>query len=231
MSPTITIDREELAPFGPMISSIARRMIRDPELARDAAQAAWVAIVTGLETFRGESRLSTWVYTVASREILRTALHERTYSTRFLSDYFHGPERELPAEGGVEKEAWVRSMCDACLTGMLHCLDNRQRLAFVLRDMAGLGYDEISTVLGFEKDAARQMVGRARRKLNHFLRGECALVNPQAPCRCRMRTHVEAVDLPAEYRRLYATLRRANVWRASRELLPGDDFWLPLLEK
>lgn len=231
MSPTLTIDREELARLGPMVSAIARRMIRDPELARDAAQAAWVAIITGLETFRGECRLSTWVHTVAAREILRAARHERTYSTRFLSDYFHGPERELPAEGGVEKEAWVRSMCDACLTGMLHCLDNRQRLAYVLRDMAELDYEALAGVLGIDGASARQMVGRARRKLGRFLRGECALVNPQAPCRCRMRTHVEAVDLPAEYRRLYATLRRANVWRASRELLPGDDFWLPLLKK
>jgi RNA polymerase sigma-70 factor (ECF subfamily) len=214
-----------------MVSAIARRMIRDPERARDAAQDAWVAVVAGLETFREESRLSTWVYAVASREILRAARDERVYSTRFLSGFFHGPERELPAKGGVEKEVWVRSMCDTCLTGMLHCLDNRRRLAFILRDLASLDYDEVAAVLEDSPEAVRQQVSRARRRLNHFLRGECALVNPQAPCRCRMRTHVEAVDLPAEYHRLYATLGRANVWRASRELLPVDDFWMPHRKK
>jgi len=228
MSGSVAINHEELARFGPMVSAIARRMIRDPEVARDAAQDAWVAVVAGLGTFRGECRLSTWVYTVASREILRASRDERVYSTRFLSDYFHGPGRELPAEGGVEKEAWVRSMCDACLTGMLHCLDNRTRLAYILRDLAGLDYDEVASVLGDDCAAVRQQVSRARRRLNHFLRGECALVNPRAPCRCRMRSHVEAVDLPAEYRRLYATLGRVNVWRASGELVPGDDFWSPL---
>ncbi len=229
-SPTV-ITPAELAAYEPMIGAIARRMIRDRERARDAAQDAWVAVVAGLGTFRGECRLSTWVYTVASREILRTARDERVYSTRFLSDYFHGPERELPGEGGVEKEAWVRSMCDACLTGMLHCLDNRQRLAYVLRDLADLDYDEVAAILEDSPETVRQQVSRARRRLNHFLRGECALVNPQAPCRCRMRSHVEAVDLPAEYRRLYATLGRANVWRASWALSPGDDHWRPLQKK
>jgi len=94
MSTSATVDQQELARFGPMIRSIARRMIRDPELARDAAQEAWVALVEGLETFRGECRSSTWVYTVASRAILRAARHERTYTTRFLSAYFHGPDRD-----------------------------------------------------------------------------------------------------------------------------------------
>ena len=213
-----------------MVSSLARRMIRDPEVAREAAQDAWVAVVAGLEDFRGESRLSTWVYSVAARAILRAAKRERLHTTRMLREYFHGPAREFPSELSVEREVWVKSMCDACLTGMLHCLDNPQRLAYILRDMVGMDYADIAAVLDSDEAAVRQVVSRGRRKLNHFLHEECVLKNPDAPCSCRMRRHVEDLDLPAEYQKLYATIGRASVLCASNELLLRPDHWQTLLD-
>lgn len=50
---------EEIArSYGPLVSSICRRMLRDPEAARDAAQEAWVQILKSLPSFRGEAKLS-----------------------------------------------------------------------------------------------------------------------------------------------------------------------------
>jgi len=230
MKETHAARMEEVARFGPMVSTLARRMIRDPETARDAAQEAWVEISRDLEAFGGRSRLSTWVYSVAARAILHAARHERIYTTRVLSGFFHGPEREAPAGTAVEHQVWVRSMCDACLTGMLHCLDSRQRLAYILREIVGLSYDEVAVVLETDEAVVRQMVSRGRRKLNHFLRDECVLKNPQAKCACRMRRHVEALDLPAQYRKLYDMIGRASVFSASQEVLPTYDYWKPLLD-
>ncbi len=219
---------ELAARYGRLVSSICRRMIRDEETARDAVQEAWVEILRGLPSFRGESSESTWVYSITARTAMRHSAKEQVYSTRVLRGYFHGPERELPqdagVDSGVERQAWIREMCDKCLTGILHCLDNETRLAYISRDMAEVPYDVIARVLGKDERAVRKMVSRARLKLRNFLNDECALANPRAKCKCRMRRWVEDIDLPQEYERLRRTVRRMSVFRATEAILPGKNF-------
>jgi RNA polymerase sigma-70 factor (ECF subfamily) len=107
-----------------MVSSICRRMIQDPDLAKDASQQVWLEITKSLPGFRGESRLSTWIYRIAYRVAMNFACQERQYTTKFLRGYFRNGDMELPHDEDLDKEIWVREMCDKCLTGMLHCLDN-----------------------------------------------------------------------------------------------------------
>lgn len=218
-----------MAQYGRLVSSLCWRMTRDEEAARDAAQEVWVAVLAGLPGFRGESSLSTWIYTIAWRVIGRCAQAQRTYSTRFLSAYFESEgEPEAPAGTDADHDLWVRSMCDQCLCGMAQCLEPDVRLAYLLRDVAEVGYDDVAQVLGVEQAAARQMVSRARRKLKRFMSGHCSLHDPSGPCRCRMRRHVRAVDLPAEYARLRRTTHSARVFKESEQVLPPRDYWLEL---
>jgi RNA polymerase sigma-70 factor (ECF subfamily) len=215
--------------YGRLVSSICWRMTRDQEAAREASQEAWLAVLQGLPAFRGESSLSTWIYSIAWRVVSRYSQAQRTYSTRFLAAYFEAdgvPQR--PDDRDLDHDLWVRSMCDQCLCGMLQCLEPDVRLAYLLRDLAEVPYDEVAQVLDVEPATARQMVSRARRKLNRFLRGHCALADPTGPCRCRMRDHVRAVDLPAEYGRLRSTVHHVRVFKESEQVLPAKDFWLEL---
>ena len=224
LDPAIVVERH-----GRLVSSICWRMTRDEDAAREAAQEVWLAVLKGLPDFRGESGLSTWIYTVARRVVGRYAQTRRTYSVRFLSAYFEADgEPRQPDDDDLDHRLWVRSMCDRCLSGMLQCLDPDVRLAYLLRDVAELEYDDVAQVLEVEPSAARQIVSRARRKLNWFLRGHCALADPAGACRCRMRRQVKAIDLPAEYARLRTTVRRARVFKESEQVLPPRDFWLEM---
>lgn len=226
---------QELSPealvseYGRLVSSLCWRMTRDEEVAREAAQEVWVAVLEGLSGFRGESSLSTWIYSITRRVVSRYAQAQRTYSTRFLSTFFESDgEPQPPAGTDVEHEVWVRSMCDQCLCGIAQCLEPEVRLAYLLRDVAELDYGEVANVLEVEPEAARQMVSRARRKLHRFLSGHCSLANPAGPCRCRMRRHVAAIDLPSEYRRVRRTAARVRVFKESEQVLPSRDYWLEL---
>jgi hypothetical protein len=49
-------------------------------------------------------------------------------------------------------------MCDLCLSGMLQCLEPDMRLAYLLREVAEMDYDDVALVLEIEPDAAHQMV-------------------------------------------------------------------------
>ena len=186
--------------YGRLVSSICWRMTRDQEAAREAAQEVWLAVLEGLPRFRGESALSTWIYTIARRVVGRYAQAQHTHSVRFMSAFFE-EEGELapPDVPDLDHDLWVREMCDMCLSGMLQCLEPDARLAYLLREVAELDYDDVALVLEVEPDAARQTVSRARRKLNRFMSGHCALANPTGACRCRMRRRVQGIDLPAQY--------------------------------
>jgi len=215
--------------YGPLVSSVCWRMTRNEDWAREAAQEVWLEVTQAFPSFAGRSQLSTWIFGVAWRATRRFTQTERRLSVPFLKQYFSGPDIEAPQEPDLDRRVWAKSMCDKCLAGTLQCLAPEVRLAYILRDVAELEYEEIAQVLNTEPAAVRQEVSRARRKLGRFLTGQCALQNPEGACRCRMRKHVDAVDLPAEYARVRQSVRTARLYRESEQVLPAKNYWLELL--
>jgi RNA polymerase sigma-70 factor (ECF subfamily) len=217
----MVLSEEQTRSFGSMIRAMARRMILDRTEAEDAAQQAWLAVLEGLPRFRGRSSLSTWIYSVASRVILRHAAGERTHSTRFIRAYLRADEPGLAAPDiqAPDHRTWVKRMCDRCLTGILHCLDDTDRLVYVLSDVVEVEGAEIAAITGLPRTAVRQRVVRIRRKLRRFLEGECVLFNPHGSCACRMRRAVEEIDLPAEYARMCREVGRLGFFRISDRIL------------
>jgi RNA polymerase sigma factor (sigma-70 family) len=205
--------------YGHMVSSVCRRTIQDPDTARDAAQQAWLEIIKSLPGFRGDARVSTWIYSITYRVVLDFARNERKYSARFLHDYFNRGDMELPQYEDFDKELWVKEMCDKCLTGMLHCLDNEARLTYLFKDIARLTYGEIARIQERDEQTVRQSVSRTRRKLRNFLKDECVLFNPSGTCHCRMKKWVEEINLPQEYKKLRAISQSVNLYQESETVL------------
>ena len=84
--------KEIVEQYGVMVSSIAHRMIQNKEIAKEAAQEVWYEIIKSIDSFNGESGLSTWIYTICKRTILRYARNERIATMNELREF-----RELPA--------------------------------------------------------------------------------------------------------------------------------------
>ena len=84
--------KEIVEQYGVMVSSIAHRMIQNKEIAKEAAQEVWYEIIKSIDSFNGESGLSTWIYTLCKRTILRYARNERIATMNELREF-----RELPA--------------------------------------------------------------------------------------------------------------------------------------
>ncbi len=221
---TISQTKEEITKeYRGLVSTVSHRMIQNPEIAKDAAQEAWMEILKSLKTFKGESKISTWIYTIASRVILRQSMNEKVYSTRYLSEYFRNGERESPFEQEADKRRWVKEMCDKCLTGILHCLSNQDRLLYVLYDIAGLSYRELSMIVDDQESTVRKKISRSRKKLHNFLNEECVLFKPDGNCSCRMKKHVVGVDLTSEYRKLKKTVKDIHFFRETRQILAIKD--------
>ena len=205
--------------YGSIVTSICRRMIQNKERAEDAAQEVWLEVAKNLKTFRGDSKVTTWLYTITSRVVMKLAKEEHHYSTCFLSNYYHGDDIEVPVYENFDKKVWVREMCDKCLTGTLHCLDNASRLAYILRDIALVSYAEIAEILERNEAGVRKMISRSRHKLRNFLNDECILKNPDSKCKCRMSKEVKEVHLQEEYQKIRQTVNKINFYRASEIIL------------
>ena len=71
--------------------------------------------------------------------VIRYSQKEKQYSTKHLSQYFRADE--LPPEFHDDRQEfseYVKEQCDKCLVGILHCLDNDSRLAYIMRDITGI---------------------------------------------------------------------------------------------
>ena len=211
--------------YGSMVSAVCRRMMQSEETAREAAQEIWLEVMKSLPSFREQSKLSTWLYTIAYRVAIRHSKKEKVYATKYLREYFHDGERDYPVDIDIDKKIWVKEMCDKCLTGILHCLNNEARIAYIFRDIVGLPYEEISQILKKESSSVRQLISRSRRKLKHFLENECALQNPEGTCACRMKKLVMEIDLPQEYQKLRKLVSQTNVFKESEKILPRKNYW------
>ncbi|NOY99219.1 MAG: sigma-70 family RNA polymerase sigma factor [Chloroflexi bacterium] len=210
--------------YGQMVTSICRRMIYDEEVARDTAQEIWLEVMKSLPSFRGDSKVSTWIYTIACRVAARRARAEKTYSARVLRGYFEA-ERDLPVSHDLDRKLWVKAMCGKCLTGMLHCLNDKTRMAYILRDIAQLPYADIAEILGRNAVSIRQTVARARRKLKNFLEDQCVLYNPHGQCACRMDKWLGEADLSREGEKLRKAVARLDLLWKSDEIASRLNYW------
>lgn len=213
--------------YSHMVSSLAFRMISNDETAKDAAQAVWIEIMKSLDSFQEKSKISTWIYTIAYRTILNYAKSEKQYSSEFLVGIFQG--ETLVNETDESDVDWVKSQCDNCLTGILHCIDNETRMIYILRDIADLDFSDIAQITGKRESNVRKIISRTRRKLQKFLTKQCALYNPNSIYKCRMNCHVEDVDLRSEYKKIEKVVQISRFFKTSDRVLPAKDYWLELL--
>ena len=114
----------------------------------------------GLQNFRGESALRTWLY----RILVRLASEPRRWQRAMPTETIN--EVEVPDACGnmAEQDAIARELQDRIEEAMER-LTNRQRTALHLRAAEGMDYAAISTVLGCSSPAARMHVLEARRKI------------------------------------------------------------------
>jgi len=108
-------------------------------------------------TFRGESRVSTWIFGIAYRQTMRRVTRKQLETSSLIE------VDELPAESdvSVETEDWI-------LRG-LHCLPAAQQLATILVFYLGLSYEETAKVAGCPVNTIKTRMFHARRKLKEHL--------------------------------------------------------------
>ena len=145
----------------PSILSLTSRMLGPTADAEDVAQEAFVAAYKALSRFQSDSKFSTWLY--------RIAVNKCTDSLRARR-----PDISLDATGDESSVAWndetphwafEQAELAWELDKGIQALPHLYRESFVLRHIEGLGYDEMSAILGVHRDTLKMRVYKARSRL------------------------------------------------------------------
>jgi RNA polymerase sigma-70 factor (ECF subfamily) len=153
-----------LVRYQPHLYRFGLRMCGNVEDAGDVAQESLVSMARSLRAFRGDSSVSSWLYTIARRFCIKK---------RRRSKFAPGREESIDAPGddaaqrladpapSPEESATNRELA-AVLTRAIDGLDPPQREVLVLRDVEGLSAREVAKVLGISVDAVKSRLHRAR---------------------------------------------------------------------
>jgi RNA polymerase sigma-70 factor (ECF subfamily) len=144
------------------IHAVCRRIVGNAEDALDATQEAMLAVARGITRFDGASRISTWIYRVATNAALDELRRQR--------------RRPVPAESETETGAVAlgdgTAAVDARLDvdAALASIPEDFRIAVVLRDLCDLDYAEIAEVLDVPPGTVRSRIARGRAALEAWFR-------------------------------------------------------------
>jgi RNA polymerase sigma-70 factor, ECF subfamily len=157
---------------------LARGHVPTQSVAEEVVQDTWLAVLEGLDRFRGEASLRTWVYRILQNQAKRRGIRERrTVPFASLAPEDDGPtvdpERfqgaSEPHPGGWRRfpDEWPE---DAALSREVHevvaealtDLPERQRVVVALRDLDGHSADEVCDLLGITTGNQRVLLHRGR---------------------------------------------------------------------
>ena len=172
-------DRAEFArlvdAYSGFVYRLAIKMLENPQDAEDVLQETFIKAFRHLGNFDGRSRLSTWLYRIATNEALMMLRRRKHVSISFDEPY-KGEEEDaeplqvvdwccLPEDELLSSEA--RAYLDQAVEALPHSL----RVVFLLRDIEGLSTRETGEVLELSETAVKTRLSRARLRLRELLTG------------------------------------------------------------
>jgi RNA polymerase sigma-70 factor (ECF subfamily) len=146
----------------PSILSLSTRMLGpagDPE---DVAQETFVAAYKALSRFQFGSKFSTWLYRIATNKCTDSLRSRRPDN---ISLDAAGDESSVAWEVASEETPhWELEQAELAweLDTAIQALPHLYRESFVLKHVEGLGYEEMSEILGVHRDTLKMRVYKAR---------------------------------------------------------------------
>jgi RNA polymerase sigma-70 factor (ECF subfamily) len=181
--------------------SVAFRMLRNSQDAEDAVQEAFISAHKAFPRFRGQSKLSTWLYRIVVNVCLMKIRKDKNQSKYVAETGLENARSDWRSD--PESEA-VNSELRDVLEGALDRLGPELRVAIVLKDVQGFSNGEAAEVLDMTISAFKSRLHRARILLREYLVPyglKAKQVIPQ-----RTKRPVTSVEAQAASRRAPSTL-------------------------
>jgi RNA polymerase sigma-70 factor (ECF subfamily) len=159
--------------YSGMIYRLALKLLNDPQSAEDVLQETFIKVLKKIGSFDGRSKLSTWLYRIATNEALMVL---RRRQPIFLSLEDSSSEEHQPYEPVhvvdwccLPEEELLSAEAREYLNAATEQLSPALRIVFILRDIEGLSTRESAEILSISEVAVRTRLLRARLRLRELL--------------------------------------------------------------
>ena len=157
------------------VFNLVLRMLGNRAEAEDVAQEVFVSVFRHIHRFREDSRLSTWLYRVASNHCknrLKYLCRRRMWRTASIDSvsegevYAHGIQERVPPPDLVLQGRQMESAVQRAISE----LQEDHRLLIILRDIQALSYEEIGEIAALPLGTVKSRLHRARLALKEKIK-------------------------------------------------------------
>lgn len=144
-----------------------RRMVLSHDDANDILQNTFIKAWTNIEYFRGDAKMSTWLYRIALNESLTFLNKQRANNQLSIDDadaeMINKLEGDTYFDGDETQKLFLRAV---------HSLPEKQQMVFNLKYFKEMKYEEISEIVGTSVGALKASYHHAIKKIEAFLEKE-----------------------------------------------------------
>ncbi len=141
-----------------------RKMVLSHDDANDILQDVFIKAWTNIDNFRGESKLTTWLYRIAINESITFLNKKRNQNNVSVDDENSFLLNTLESDEYFDGDEAQKLLQQAVLT-----LPDKQRLVFQMKYFDEMKYEEMSDILGTSVGALKASYHHAVKKIENFL--------------------------------------------------------------
>ena len=154
------------------VYNLALRTLGNREDAEDVTQEAFLKAYRSLDSFRGDSKFSVWLYRIVSNlclDLMRSRQRKPAQSLTVEDDDGETGELEISDEHFSPEKLLDRKLTRESVQRGLASLPDDARQILLLRELQGMSYEEIGQALDLEPGTVKSRIFRARKQLCAFL--------------------------------------------------------------
>jgi len=151
--------------FRNLVFALIARTIADRSRTEDLAQDVFLRIHRGLPYFRGEARLSTWIY----RIVINVCTQEKSQTRTSIS--LDDPDSKVSAPSAVDRQFTDLELRDR-LEKAIQQLPAQYRLLIAGHYLEGVQYEDLAVAMNLPLGTVKTQLHRAKRQLRQLLEGD-----------------------------------------------------------
>ena len=144
------------------VFALVFRMLGRRDEAEDLSQEVFVQVFKAIDQFRGDSKLSTWIYRLSVNVALQHIRRAKRRRWFILTSDTEVLERTLPVDiiGQVEGRQMLQKIYE-----LLDTIKPKKRTVYILHELQGMDVDEISEVVGVPTNTVKSRLFHARKEM------------------------------------------------------------------
>lgn len=162
--------------YSAVVYSVVRGILGNHHGVEDTVQEVFIRVYRGLPSYRGDAKLSTWIYRIARNHAI---------NVRARPDHPHRPieeARHIESPGAGPDDTYRRTEVRRSIEELLARLDERYRVALELRYMADRSYAEIAEIMDLPVGTVKTYIHRGKLSLKRMMTSDTADNEPREEC-------------------------------------------------